>query len=252
MRNLDVILNLAGVTLAVALAGVLLWRKTYREYPMFFAYIASSVLIALFRLSVSGDYELFFKVSWSTEALYAILAILALHEVFYRVFRSFFYAYRWFWILFPAVVVIITSIAVLHAVQHPPVQAPPLIGVILSIGVGVNVIQSAVFILFFGAVWFFQVRRRNYPSRIVDGFAVMALTGLAYELRSVFGTRFNTLAKYATSVAYLVAVLLWLYTFIQPPEPELKWELAITPQQLLEEIRQYTKIFRKFLGRDKR
>ncbi len=251
MGNLDVILNLIGVTLAVALVGVLLWRRAYREYPMFFTYVASSVLIALLRLFVSGDYELFFKVSWSTEALYALLVLLALHEVFYRVFRSFFSIYRWFWVLFPTVVVIVTSVAVMRALQRPPIQAPPLIAVILSTEIGVNVIQSAVFILFSVAIWFFQVRRRNYPSRIVDGFAVMALAGLAYQLRSVFGTRFNSLAKYSTSVAYLVAVLLWLYTFIQPPEPELKWELAITPQQLLEEVQQYTKIFRKFLGRNK-
>src|SRR5258708_2546711 len=251
MGNLDVILNLIGVTLAVALVGVLLWRRAYREYPMFFTYVASSVLIALLRLSVSEDYELFFKVSWSTEALYALLVLLALHEVFYRVFRSFFSIYRWFWVLFPTVVVIVTSVAVMRALRRPPIQAPPLIAVILSTEIGVNVIQSAVFILFSAAIWFFQVRRRNYPSRIVDGFAVMALAGLAYQLRSVFGTRFNSLAKYSTSVAYLVAVLLWLYTFIQPPEPELKWELAITPQQLLEEVQQYTKIFRKFLGRNK-
>ena len=251
MRNLDVILNLTGVTLAVALVALLLWRRIYREYPMFFVYVASSVLIALFRLFVSSDYELFFKVYWSTEALYALLILLALHEVFYRVFQSFFSIYRWFWVLFPAVVAIVTSVAVLRAIERPPIQAPPLIAVILSIEIGVNVIQSGVFFLFFGAIWFFQVRRKNYPSRIVDGFAVIALTGLAYQLRSVFGTRFNILAKYSTSVANLLAVLLWLYTFIQPPEPELKWELAVTPQQLLEEIQQYTKIFRKFLGRDK-
>lgn len=251
MRSLDVIFNLTGVTLAVVLTGLLLWRRTYREYPMFFTYVASSVLIALLRLSVSGDYELFFKVSWGTEALYALLILLALHEVFYRVFQSFFSIYRWFWILFPAAVSIVTFVAVLHAIRRPPIQAPPLIAVILSTEIGVNVIQSGVFILFSGAILFFQVRRRNYPSRIVDGFAVMALAGLAYQLRSVFGTRFNILAKYSTSVGYLVAVLLWLYTFIQPPEPELKWELAITPQQLLEEIQQYAKIFRKFLGRDK-
>ena len=251
MGKLDTFLLLLTLALGIWLVCVLLKRRVYLTFPLFFTYIASSVVGEIIKLCTIHDYPTYFVVFWTNEALYALLVLLALHEVFYRVFRSFFSIYRWFWVLFPAAVAFVTSVAVLHAVRHPPVQAPPLIAVILSVEIGVNVIQSGVFILFFGAMWFFNVRRKNYPSRIVDGFAVMALTGLAYELRSVFGTRFNSLAKYATSVAYLAAVLLWLYTFIQPPEPELKWELAITPQQLLEEIRQYTKIFRKFLGRDK-
>ncbi|SRR5258708_3800262 len=251
MGKLDIFMLFLGLPLGLWLLCVLLKRKLYLTFPLFFAYIVSLVLGIIIKLCTIHDYPTYFVVFWSNEALYSLLILLALHEVFYRVFRSFFSIYRWFWVLFPAVVAIVTSVAVLHAIQHPPIQAPPLIAVILSVEIGVNVIQSGLFILFFGAIWLFQVRRKNYPLRIVDGFAVMALAGFAYELRSVFGTGFNILAKYSTSVAYLVAMLLWIYTFIQPPEPELKWELAITPQQLLGEIQQYTKIFRKFLGRDK-
>ncbi len=248
MRNLDLTISLTSMALAAALIAVLGWRRTYRQYPLFFVYVVSSLLIAILRFSVRGDYRLFFKVYWSTEAIYALVALLALYEVFRRVFQSFFPMYRWFWVLFPAVVAIVGAIATLHALQHPPVQAIPIIGVILSVGIGVNVIQSGIFVLFFATVSFFKVRRKNYPLRIVDGFALIALSGLVFELRSIFGTGLNTLVKYAPPVAYLVAILLWLYTFIQPPEPDPKWELEISPQQLLDDIRRYTIVLRKFRG----
>ena len=54
------------------------------------------------------------------------------------------------------------------------------------------------------------------------------------------------LFSYAPAVAYILAVVLWLKTFLRPPEPEPQWRLKITPEQLLEEIRQYSKVFGRF------
>jgi hypothetical protein len=42
---------------------------------------------------------------------------------------------------------------------------------------------------------------------------------------------------------------LWLNTFLRPPEPEPQWRLKITPEQLLDEMRQYSKILGKLRGR---
>jgi hypothetical protein len=215
---------------------------------MFFVYVLGSALIALFRFSVSGNYLLYFKAYWITEALIVFVGLLALYEVFRRVFRAFFFMYSWFWMLFPTVVLVVASIATVHALRHPPIQAIPLIGVIFSLEIGVNVIRSGIFVLFFITIWFFKVRRNNYALRIVDGFALIALSGLVYQLRSSFGAGFNRVVMYAVPTANILALLLWLYTFIQPPEPDPKWELEISPQQLLDDIRQYTRVFRKFRG----
>jgi hypothetical protein len=67
--------------------------------------------------------------------------------------------------------------------------------------------------------------------------------------RSVFGTKLNVVWSYAHSVAYILAVILWLNTFLRPPEPEPQWRLKITPEQLLDEMRQYSKILGKLRGR---
>jgi hypothetical protein len=257
MNNLDLTMIVAGTVLLAALAVVLGWRRAYREYPVFFVYVLGSLLIALLRLSAvrlffRSNYVLYFKVYWITDALLVFVGLLALYEVFRRVFRAFFSLYSWFWALFPCVIVLVASIATVHALQHPPIEAIPLIGVILSLEIGVNVIRSSIFVLFFVTMWFFKVRRKNYALRIVDGFALIALSGLVYQLRSSFGAGFNQFALAAVPIINILATLLWLYTFIQPPEPDPKWESEVTPQQLLDDIQQYTKMFKKFNDRRKK
>ena len=103
MGKTDIFFNVTGTLLGLALASILVWRRLYKDFPFFFAYIISSILIAIVRLSVSGNYLTFFRVVWATEAIYTVLALLALHEVFRWVFLAFFKKW-WFWLFFPGVV----------------------------------------------------------------------------------------------------------------------------------------------------
>jgi hypothetical protein len=249
MGRIDILLADMAVAGALALACILIWRRLYREFPFFLSYVISSILIALIRVAVSGNYQTFFKVYWATETIYALLALLALHEVFRLVFMAFFENW-WFWLFFPCVVAAIFILAVVSRLGSPPVQANRVISLILSLGTAVNLVQALLFLLFFSLVWFFGIRWRNYPFGIVLGFAAIAIGVLGGNwARSEFGTKFNSLFGYAHSVAYIVAVILWLETFIRSPQPEPKWTYEITPEQLLEQIRQYTKIFERYFKR---
>jgi hypothetical protein len=251
MRKADILLTLVGPIVGACLATILIRRRIYREFPFFFVYISSSILIGLIRVSISGNYRLFFKIYWATEAIYALLAILALHEVFRKVFAAF-YKNWWFWLFFPCVVIAISVLAVIYRFGSPPVQANRVMSAIVSLGMAVNLVQALLFVFFFFLVWLNGIRWREYPFGIVQGFAAIAIGSLGgHWLLSEFGTRFIVLSSYAPSVAYIVAVISWLETFLRPPEPEPKWTLEITPEQLLEEIRQYTKIIERFLGRRK-
>jgi hypothetical protein len=251
MGKTEIFFNVAGTLLATALAGILTRRKLYTEFPFFFAYIISSILIAIVRLSVGDNYQTFFKVYWATEAIYALLALLALHEVFRWVFLAFFDNW-WFWLFFPSAFVAIATLAALYHFRALPAQADQIINLILSFGMAVNWVQAGLFVLFFVLVWFHGIRWRDYPFGIVVGFTVIATGSLgARWARSEFGTKFNSLASYAPAVAYLVAVVVWLITFIRPPEAEREWALNMTPEQMLHEIRQYIRIVERFLRRRK-
>ena len=250
MNPLDLTLTLIAAILAAWLAVVFVQRKLHREFPFFFGYLIASLLIPAIRLGFRHDYLVWFKVVWLTEAIYAVLVLLALHEVFRKVFAAF-YERRWFWLFFPLVVAAIFAIAIAFRLGSPPVQASRLISLILTLGTAVSLVQVAIFGLFFVLVWFHGIRWRDYPFGIVVGFAIIALGSLwGNWSRSVFGTKFNKFFGYAPAVAYIVAVIVWLDTFLRPPS-EPKWSMRITPEQLLEEIRQSTKILQRLLGKRK-
>lgn len=249
MKPLDLILTLIGPILTAWLAVLLVRRKLHREFPFFFLYLIASVLIPVIRLAVRNDYPTFFKVVWSTEAIYIVLALLALHEIFRKVFAAF-YEKRWFWLFFPLVVISISALAVIYRLGSPPAQANRVMSFIISMGMAVNLVQALLFVLFFLLVWLNGIHWREYPFGIVMGFAAIAIvTFAAIWARSEFGTRLNVVSSYAPAVAYILAVILWLNTFLRRPEPEPQWKLKITPEQLLEEIRQYSKILGKLRGR---
>ena len=121
---------------------------------------------------------------------------------------------------------------------------------IISMGMAVDLVQALLFVFFFLLVWLNGIGWREYPFGIVMGFAAIAIVTFAADwARSEFGTRLNAVSSYAPAVAYILAVILWLKTFLRPPEPEPQWRLKITPEQLLEELRQYSKIMGKLKGR---
>jgi hypothetical protein len=249
MKPFDLILTLIGPILTAWLAVLLLRRKLHRGFPFFFCYVIASVLIPVIRLAFHHDYLVWFKVVWSTEAIYVLLALLALHEIFRKVFAAF-YERRWFWLFFPVVVIAISVLAVIYRLGSPPTQANQVISLIISLGMAVNLVQALLFVLFFLLVWFNGIGWREYPFGIVMGFAAIAIVIFSVQwARSVFGTKLNVVWSYAHSVAYILAVILWLNTFLRPPEPEPQWRLKITPEQLLDEMRQYSKILGKLRGR---
>jgi hypothetical protein len=249
MRKADILLGVIALILAAWLAILLVRSKTNRKFPFFFLYVISSIVFAILRLSVSSNYPLFFVIYWITEAVYVLLALLALHEVFRKIFAAF-YEKRWFWLFFPSVVIAISVLAVIYRLGSPPTQANAVMSFIISMGMAVNLVQALLFVLFFVLVWFNGIGWREYPFGIVMGFAAIAVMTFSVQwARSEFGTRLNVVSSYAPAVAYILAVILWLNTFLRPPEPEPQWKLKITPEQLLEELRQYSKILGKLRGK---
>lgn len=236
MPKIDILFPVIGVPLGIWLAGVLLKHRLHLEFPFFFSYIAVTIVGEAIGLAVVRDYAIYYYVFWTFEVICAILALAALHEAFYRVFRSFFHKYAWFWLLFPSAVLLVVAFAALYAILRPPAQAARITSLILSLEIGINLIQSCIFLLFQGAMWFFRARRRNYPLGIVNGFAIVALAGLLYALRSEFGTKFTLLVQYGVPVAYIVAEIVWLAAFLRPPEPAPQLPRGITLEQALDEM----------------
>jgi hypothetical protein len=191
-------------------------------------YIALSTIFPLVRLSVCQDYRTYFWTFWITEAIYALAALLALHEAFRKAFVSF-YRMKWFRLVFPAVAALMAFIAIHNAMGRPALQGPGYVEVILALATGVNYLEAVLFGLFFFLVLLLGVYWRSYTFGIVVGFGMSALGAMiAFGLRSEIGQKYDVLAKYLPPVAFLVGALIWLHTFRRPPDREPVWSQKMT------------------------
>ncbi|HEY6351751.1 MAG TPA: hypothetical protein VI636_20305 [Candidatus Angelobacter sp.] len=247
----DRLLLLFALVLDSCLAVILLRQRRHEEFPFFFIYVASCMVIMTVRLSVMGNYAAYFNVFWASEPIEALLILLALHEAFRKVFLPF-YQFWWFWFVFPGAVAIISGFVVSAAIQHPPAAPSLRIAVILSSSKSIHYVEAGLFGVFFLLVWLLGLRWQNYPFGIVMGFAAVALgAGYSFAARSAFGTKFNTLAKYGPAMAYILAVAIWLIVFLLPSAEQIPTEgtNTIRPEQVLREVRQYTRVLKGFFGK---
>ena len=251
MTSIDKIPTLLVSLLGVWLAGLMLKTRLHLRFPFFFTYVVSFILIGFVRFLVIGHYRVYFFAFWISEAVYAVLALLALHEVFRRVFFGFYKQFWWFRALFPGTALLALAITIWATLRSPITGAGRLTVLVLFFGLAVNFMQLCLFGLFVLLSAAFMRHWRFAPLGILLGFGIAALGGTAaFWARSVIGTKANSFAKYAPPVAYIVAVVIWLLTFLKP-EPEPKWVSAVTLRELLEGIRQDTMAMEKFLDKTK-
>ena len=221
------------------LAVILIRRGLHRSFRFFFFYTAVAVAALLLRFAVQGNYSAYFYTYWVSEVFYAVLGLLAILEVFPQVFKSFILASRFRLVIWIAIVIMIL-LAVVHAIFMPMIQGGRLTRVIYPLEIGVQYVQVGVFVVLVGLAGFFRIALRRYAFGIVFGFGLLAAASLsAALLRSDFGTRFKFLFTFMPGVVYIIAVLIWLLTFLrpEPPDPMDELKSPLRPGEVIERVR---------------
>jgi hypothetical protein len=247
------IIAIIGIALQAALVWLLFRRTVYRFFGIFFAYNIFSVASAIAGVLLLRQHKplIYFRFYWINETLYVIFTFFAVYEVFYRVFRNF-YGIRGFRFLFPVIGILMLAAATLRAIFWPPPDSDPLYATILNLEIAVGFLQVGIFGLFFLLVRFFRLRWRQYALGIALGFGIVGAGNLAAVLlRSEIGTRFELVFATVVPVIYIIAVVVWLLTFIkaQPRHPWQDGEPALNPEEVITELRQYTRVVKGVLRR---
>jgi hypothetical protein len=144
------------------------------------------------------------------------------------------------------------SIAVLRTILVPRPAHSLFTTTIFALEIGVGFLQFGIFSLFLLLVRIFHLRWRQHPIGIVFGFGISAAGSLvAFLLRSEFGTKFDPVVRIAPPIAYIIAVAVWLATFLRGESslPAKSWDSALTPEQMITELRRHTKAVKGILGR---
>jgi hypothetical protein len=251
VKNPELVLALVGTGLEAVLCLLLVIRRTYREFPIFFGYTALSTIVALALGAARKNAIWYFDIYWANEALGVILAFLALNEALRSVFRNFL-GMRWFRWLFPGIGIVMLSAAALRIIVLPRPAFSLFTTTIIGLEIAVGFLQFGIFSLFIILVRLFHLRWGQHAAGIVFGYGVSAAGSLvAFLLRSEFGTKFDPVVRIAPAIAYIIGVAIWLATFLkaEPARPEAAWAATLTPEQMITELKRHTKTVKGILGR---
>jgi hypothetical protein len=251
VRNSELVLTVVGTGLAAVLCLLLVVRRYYREFPVFFASVSLSVVATIILLGVSHNTHYYALVFWPSEALGVFLEFFALNEALRSVFRNFL-GMRWFRWLFPGIGIAMLGVAALRILLHPRPAFSLFTTTILGLEIAVGFLQFGIFSLFIALMRLFHLRWGQHAAGIVFGYGVSAAGSLvAFLLRSEIGTKFDPVIRIAPTIAYIIGVAIWLATFLkaEPVRPESAWATKLTPEQMTLELRRHTKTVKGILGR---
>ena len=230
--------------LEIWLVALLFRRNVRRHFPVFFFYILASTPVTAVRLLTVSNYHVYFYAYWVSNGVLLLFGLAALHEVFYWVYEGF-YSLRWFQVFYYSAIGIVLLGSVRNSIANPPIQADPLVSMILGIGIAINFIQVAIVAVFSVLIKPLNIGYRRYPFGIAAGFGASAMGPLiGYFSRSIFGTRLDTFAQNASAVAYIFALVIWIMAFFRQEPEELAWTPPMSPEEMLRMVRGYLKVLR--------
>ncbi len=231
---------------------VLLWRQDLlRTFPFFVSYIFYGLMTTIAASITLSNPHVYFYFYWITTPVQAVLAILAVHESFRRVFRVF-YLVWWFRFCFPAGIAIALLYSALRGWVYPPVHASRAGTAIISTMMTAQYVILTISLGFFALVRLLHVPWRIHEYRFVLGFGVSsAAIAFAASVRSEFGTRFAFLSGMLPAVTYILVLLIWLSAVVYPLPA--KAELAreqlslLSPEEVVSRLRRQLATIRSLL-----
>jgi hypothetical protein len=204
--------------LLLLLVFILVRRKAYRAFPCFFSYAVFATASDTLRFFARGHTSLYHSVYWATEAVYGVLGILVMYEVFRTVLGSLARTW-WVRLIFPAILVTSVGLSLARAHAVAPQVSGRLAFWIMVGEIAVRIVQVLAFVLLLhllGLEW------PQYTLGIAAGFGLYAAVMLPATIRwANVGAQFKFLWFVTSLVAYSVAVLIWIWFFSLPRRGEI-------------------------------
>jgi hypothetical protein len=188
------------------LAGILLYRKLHKEFPLFFSYIVATELVGLARLAASSaPTKVYSYTYWISDVVLVAFAFLATYELFIKRLFPGFYRIRFFRYLFPAVAFAVTLVVVGVALYSNHGRA-------LLLTAKIYEFLRAVILFFF--VGLMVVMGREWEKMefgIAFGFGIDVAVSLLSVAIWARVYQENPLLNRLPVIVYDIACIVWLY-----------------------------------------
>jgi len=243
------ILAWTGPLVQFAMFVILVRRKLYLRglLPFFSAYTLYSFLATIVRQIVFSHPRTYFVIFWSTEAIYSVLALLALNEVFRRLFEPDYEDHWWFRFLIPGTSLAVASVFLWVLLRNPlAVHISRIVGAVYGFDLGVHIVKVGILLLFLLLDKFFLSPKSRYDFGILAGFGISASFTIVSDVAGFyFGGAYESWFRYGPSIGYTLAVVVWLGAFLRRPDREKPDPQRV--QQLLDSMRSQSEFLDRLL-----
>jgi len=218
-QTLQYVVWLSGIALQGAIGGVMLRRRLYREYPFFFAFIAShlvrfAILFALYQMGHRRGYALAYGY---LEALEAILSFAVVYELYAVTFRAYQGIRELGWMLLKWATVILAAVAVVSAAAAHGGDFDRFFAGLFTLERSINIVRGGLLFLFFLLHASLGLRWTAVRLGIGLGLALVSSSELVtFAVVTHFDRESMPVLSLISSAAYSCAILIWLMAVLRP------------------------------------
>jgi hypothetical protein len=237
------LLGWLALPLLAALAGVLLWRKAYREFPLFFGYVLTAILATVVRwMAYRVSYKSYYFAYWTSDLLLFALGLAVTYDLFARRIFAGYHRVRFYRIAVPIAILIVIALTV------AAVEMPNRTTIFLIASRVLSLLEVALVVFFGGLMLFLDRKWTDYEIGIASGFALSHCVQLMVALVRMKFQYEVTIVDQFPAWAYDVACILWIVYCRKVPEQR---GVSAVPLQKewLEEARRLEQHLRDWLSK---
>jgi hypothetical protein len=208
-----------GPLLQLVIVMVMLYKRLFKELPLFFAYTVFHVLQFIVALvAMRTSYATYFYVYWGTELIDALFGLLVMQEIYTAVFRDLHGLQALGSALFQWVSIVLTALALVSALAAPGTGDDRLIAGLIVLQRSVQILQGGLVIFLFVLCRTFALSWEYYTFGISFGFGVASILTLAAStMRAEFGDSANQAITYILPIATDFSIAIWTYFLVKKP-----------------------------------
>jgi hypothetical protein len=231
------VLWLAEPVLESVVVAALIWRKAYRNFPWFFAYIVAQILDFVVLYPLRTAKTPYFYAYCLTAALSVVLGFGVIHEIFINIFRPYHTLRDLGSVLFKWAGLVMLLVAVIVSASGQALNREPVTQGILILERSIRVVQCGLilFLLLFSKYLGISWRQRSVGIALGFGtYATIDLSLIALHLGDHISATFDNLI---TMTAYIGTICIWIaYSSVKEVSREdavrllksQRWEQSLT------------------------
>lgn len=212
---------IAPHALQIIIAIVMVRRRLWREFPLFFVYtlfqiVEEGTLFVLDHLSRVTPAQ-YWDARWEFLSIEVPLRFAIIFEIFSSVFRDYPGLKRLSRILFQGAIVVLLFAAVVVIAQVPDDGTYPILSRVRLLDLAVSMMQSGLLLLLVGFASYFGLSWRSPAYGFAFGLGIFASVHLAAEaLRVWSGFVAGYVADFVAMATYHCCVVIWLVYALVP------------------------------------